>query len=125
LWLICLIIIIISITIRHIVCAITGNISGANDVFKEYLVGIYQSYRFSALFLFVLIILILYTTILPVTASFLIGGIILGIIYLIRVLRLILIFINRNISIFYLILYLCALEILPALIFVKYFRGLF
>jgi hypothetical protein len=44
--------------------------------------------------------------------------------YLIRVIRLIIIFLNRNISIFYLILYLCALEILPVLIVIKYFTGL-
>ena len=44
--------------------------------------------------------------------------------YSIRVIRLLIIFLNRNISIFYLILYLCALEILPVLIVVKYFTGL-
>ncbi len=52
------------------------------------------------------------------------GIIVLGILYLIRVLRLFVIFINRNISILYLILYLCALEILPILISVKYISGL-
>ena len=123
-WLLCLFTIIVSVTIRHFICEITGNMSGEKDVFREYLVGIYQSYRFIALFLFVLIILISYTVILPPGTGFIIGSIVIGVIYLIRVTRLIIIFINRNISIFYLILYLCALEILPVLILVKYFSGL-
>ncbi|MDO9580609.1 MAG: DUF4271 domain-containing protein [Bacteroidales bacterium] len=124
LWLIFFSIIIVSVTLRHFICVIAGNISGEKDVFKEYLVGIYQSYRFSALFLFVLVILMLYTVILPPSICFIIGSIVLSIIYLIRVTRLLIIFINHNISIFYLILYLCALEILPVLISVKYFTGL-
>ena len=124
LWLILLGIIIIAVTLRHFVCVITGNISGEKDVFREYLVSIYQSYRFSAMFLFIIVILMLYTAILPPDKGFIIGYIVLGIIYLIRITRLLIIFINRNISIFYLILYLCALEILPVLISVKYFAGL-
>jgi hypothetical protein len=123
-WLISLAIIISAVTLRHIICLITGNISGEKEVFSEYLLGVYQSYRFSAFFLFVLVIIISYTSMLPVRGSLISGFIVLGIMYMIRVLRLLIIFINRNISIFYLILYLCALEILPVLISVKYFTGL-
>jgi hypothetical protein len=123
-WLISLGIIISAVTLRHIVCVITGNASGEKEVFREYLLGIYQSYRFSALFLFVLIILNSYTVLIPSRMYLISGIIVLGITYLIRVVRLLIIFINRNISIFYLILYLCALEILPVLITVKYFAGL-
>jgi len=123
-WLISLGIIISAVTLRHIVCVITANASGEKEVFMEYLLGVYQSYRFSALFLFVLIILMSYTVLFPVRVYFISGIIVLGIMYLIRVIRLMIIFINRNISIFYLILYLCALEILPVLISVKYFTGL-
>jgi len=123
-WLISLGIIISAVTLRHIVCVITGNASGKKEVFMEYLLGVYQSYRFSALFLFVLIILMSYTVLFPARVYFISGIIVLGIMYLIRVIRLMIIFINRNISIFYLILYLCALEILPVLISVKYFTGL-
>ena len=78
----------------------------------------------AAFFLFLFIILMSYTEILPVKVFILSGIFILAIIYLIRVVRLFIIFLNRNISIFYLILYLCALEILPVLIIVKYFTGL-
>jgi hypothetical protein len=124
-YLISLGIIISAVTLRHLVCLLTGNISEERDVFRDYLAGVYQSYRLSAMILFVVIILLTYTLLLP-SQVFLISGIIaLGLMYLIRIVRLLIIFINRNISIFYLILYLCALEILPVGITVKYFTGLF
>ncbi|MDO9339321.1 MAG: DUF4271 domain-containing protein [Bacteroidales bacterium] len=123
-WLIFLGTIISAVTLRHIVCVTAGNISGEKEVFREYLLGIYQSYRFSALFLFVLIVLMSYTMLLPARGGVISGVTVLGIMYLIRVIRLLIIFLNRNISIFYLILYLCALEILPVVISVKYFTGL-
>jgi Domain of unknown function (DUF4271) len=124
LWLIAFGVISVAITLRHIACVITGVTSGEQEAFTKYLLGIYQSYRFGALFLFVIVILISYTRILPVRNLMITGIFILGLMYLIRVIRLLIIFLNRNISIFYLILYLCALEILPVLIVVKYFTGL-
>jgi hypothetical protein len=123
-WLIYLVVIISAVTLRHLVCIAAGSASGESEVFREYLLAVYQSYRFSALFLFVLIILMSYTILFPVRAYLITGIIVMGIMYLIRITRLMIIFINRNISIFYLILYLCALEILPVLITVKYFTGL-
>jgi hypothetical protein len=101
-----------------------GNLSGESEVFNEYLLNVYQSYRFSSLIVFTLVILLVYTAVLPTSVYFIAGVIVLIIFYLIRVLRLFLIFMKRNISILYLILYLCALEILPVLILVKYFTGL-
>jgi hypothetical protein len=123
-WLIVLGIISIAVTIRHIVCVVTGTLSGQEEVFREYLLGIYHSYRFGAIFLFVFIILMSYTEFLPPKDYVLSGLFIIATVYLIRVIRLLIIFLKRNISIFYLILYLCALEILPVLIIVKYFTGL-
>jgi|WetSurMetagenome_2_1015567.scaffolds.fasta_scaffold03353_8 hypothetical protein len=123
-WLIAVGIISLAVTIRHTVCIITGSASGQKELFREYLLGIYHSYRFGAVFLFVFIIMMSYTEILPEKDYILSGIIILFIIYLIRVIRLLIIFLNRSVSIFYLILYLCALEILPVLIIVKYFTGL-
>jgi hypothetical protein len=123
-WLIALGIVCLAVTLRHITCVITGFTSGEREVFTKYLLGIYQSYRIAAFFLFVIIILMSYTRILPVK-DFIISGIfVAGVIYLFRVISLLVIFLNKNISIFYLILYLCALEILPVLIIVKYFTGL-
>jgi hypothetical protein len=123
-WLIALGVIICVITIHHIICIITGNASGQREAFREYLIAVYHSYRFSALFLFVIIVLMSYTSLFTVSFYISSGIVILLALYLIRILRLLIIFINRNISIFYLILYLCALEILPVLMTVKYFTGL-
>jgi hypothetical protein len=124
-YLISLGLIIIAVTLRHIACLITGNLSGQEDLFRDYLVGVYQSYRLSAIILFIIVILLSYTLLLPAKVYFIFGISALGLMYLIRIIRLLIIFINRNISIFYLILYLCALEILPVGISVKYFTGLF
>jgi hypothetical protein len=123
-WSIALGLIIISVTLRHFVCTITGNMSDQRSLFHDYLHTVYQSYRFGAIFLFILVIMMSYTELLPGKSYFIIGPAILLILYLIRIFRLLLIFINRNISIFYLILYLCALEFLPVLITIKYFSGL-
>jgi hypothetical protein len=123
-WGISLTVIIASLTIRHLLCIVTGNLSGENEAFREYLAGIYQSYRMAGLISFLLVIFISYTAVLPEKIYFLTGLFTIALIYLIRVIRLLLIFINRHISIFYLILYLCALEILPVLILLKYFTGL-
>ena len=123
-WLISVLVVIMAVTLRHIVCIITGSASGQRDVFMEYLLGVYQSYRFSALFMFIIIILMSYTTILSVKSSLTVGIILFATLYMIRIMRLFIIFINRNISIFYLILYLCALEILPVVISVKFISDL-
>jgi hypothetical protein len=116
--------VIFAVTSRHFICLAAGNLSGESEVFNEYLINVYQSYRFSSVILFAVVILLVYTVILPPRIIFILGAIALIIFYLLRVFRLFLIFMKRNISVLYLILYLCALEILPVLILVKYFTGL-
>jgi len=122
-WLICLGIISLAVTFRHFISIFTGKISGLEEVFSDYLYTVYQSYWYGGLTIFFLLTLKYYTHILPPNGYFITGISILGIIYLFRVIRLLTIFINRGLSIFYLILYLCALEILPVVISVKYFTG--
>jgi hypothetical protein len=124
-WAISFGIIILSVTVRHILCFLTGRISGQVDLFNEYIITIYHSYRFSALFLFFIVILISYTRILNPKVLFITGFLVFAGMYLIRIIRLFFIFLKRNFSILYLILYLCALEFLPVLIILKYFTGLF
>ena len=124
-WIISLFIIVISVTARHLICIITGTISGEREIFNEYIVTVYHSYRIMASALFVISILLSYTNIFPPEFLIITGFFIIGILYLIRIIRLLFIFMKRNISLFSLILYLCALEILPVLISVKYFTGLF
>jgi hypothetical protein len=116
--------VIFSITSRHFICLAAGNLSGESEVFNEYLINVYQSYRFSSVIIFIIVIFLVYTVFLPPQIFFILGAIVLIIFYLLRIFRLFLIFMKRNISVLYLILYLCALEILPVLILVKYFTGL-
>jgi len=107
-------------TVRHITCLIVGNISEEREVFGEYLFWIYQAYRLASMILLVLSILILYTTAVPLSVLFYTGFVIVATMYLLRITRLFLIFISRHTSILYLILYLCALEIIPVAVIVKY-----
>jgi hypothetical protein len=123
-WLICFGVVTSAITIRHIVCNIIGNISSEQDLFSEYLIGIYHIYRAAGIILFLACLLVLYTTFLPQGVWFTGGIIVIGLLYIIRIIRLFLIFMTRHVSILYLILYLCALEILPVVIIVKYVTGL-
>ena len=124
-WFICFVVTIAAITSRHLLCLITGNISGEKDLFNEYIITIYNSYRYLAVILFILVILVLYTNLFAVKSLFLAGLFSFAITYLIRIFRFFLIFMKKNISIFYLILYLCALEFLPVLVLMKYITGLF
>jgi len=123
-WFILFCFVIVVVTLRHLTCLITGNISGRTELFNEYIINIYHSYRFSSLVLFILVALIVYTVILPPGVYFITGMIVLLVMYFFRIVRLFLIFMRQDISILYLILYLCALEILPVLISLKYFTGL-
>ncbi len=124
-WLISLAIIIAAITVRHIICFATGRLSGEEEAFAEYMITVYSSYRYMAIILFVIVILLAYSRIFLPKTLISAGIFTIGALYLMRILRLALIFIKRNISILYLILYLCALEFLPVLVALKYFTGLF
>ena len=123
-WLIYFVVIISALTLRHFICVIIGTISDEKEIFREYLIGIYQGYRLAGLFLLLSTVLILYTTLIPVNILFHAGFMVVALLYFIRAFRLFLIFINRHVSIFYLILYLCALEILPVVIIVRYITEL-
>jgi hypothetical protein len=124
-WLTALLIITISVSSRFIICHLAGRASGTDEAFGEYSVTIFQSYRFLGLILLILTILLSYTTLFPTKSLFITGFIIAAVTYLMRITRLLIIFLKRNISIFYLILYLCALEFLPVLILLKYLTDLF
>jgi hypothetical protein len=113
------------VTLRHLVCFATGVISGQKQIFNEYMVTVYQSYRYAALILFILVIILSYTELFSAQTIFTLGLIGFSALYLMRIIRLLLIFIKRDVSVLYLILYLCALEFLPVLVTAKYFTGLF
>jgi len=122
--LICLGTIITAVTMRHFLCLAAGSLSDRQEVFDEYLVTVYNSYRFVSVLLLVIVILLAYTFVFPQNLLLGAGIALLAVFYLFRIFRLFLIFIKRNISVLYLILYLCALEILPVLILIRYFSQL-
>lgn len=125
LWLACTAVAATAMTVRFIVSSITGTISEKPDIFSVYMVTVYNFYRIWGLVCFILLIMMIYTSFLsPGVIVF--SGIIAGILlYIIRIVRLLLIFITRRASVLYLILYLCALEILPVAVIIKYITGLF
>ena len=124
-WLLSLGVVISALTLRHITCYITGRASSQTELFNEYIITIYQSYRYSAFVLLMLIVIICYVSLFPVKALLYTGILVFILLYLFRLTRLVLIFIKRNVSILYLILYLCALEFLPVVVFIKFLTGLF
>jgi hypothetical protein len=119
LWLITLAIVIAAVTTRHISCILTGHLSGQREVFNEYIITIYQSYRYMGFGSILLVSLISYTGILTPEIFFITGYILFGVLYLMRIARLMLIFLKGRFSILYWILYLCALEILPLAVLIK------
>ncbi len=125
LWIIFFGLILFMVLIRHLICSLLGGITGEKAVFSEYSATVYQSYHISGFILFLLAVLIVYTTF-PAPQILLYAGLFaVSLAYLMRITRLLFIFLKCNISIFYLILYLCALEFLPVLVVLKNLTGLF
>jgi len=125
LWIIFFGMILLTVLIRHLICILLSGITGERAVFGEYCATVYQFWYITGFILFLLTVLIIYTTF-PAPQILLYAGLFAGsVAYLMRILRLFFIFLKCNISIFYLILYLCALEFLPVLVVLRYLTDLF
>lgn len=109
----------LSLILRHFVLIITAGITSTRTLFREYMNVIYNSWFADAIILFILNAIIFFTPQVNFAVVSVTGIIVTGIILFIRLLRLANIFIKRHISIFYFILYLCALEVLPVLVIAK------
>ncbi len=104
---------------RHLVCIFVAEIADLKSLFHEYMIVVYNSWFASALLLFILNGIIIFEP-LDNTLPIIIAGLVfISIVLIIRVLRLLLIFNNRHVSVSYFILYLCALEVLPVLVSMK------
>ncbi|NLA47967.1 MAG: DUF4271 domain-containing protein [Bacteroidales bacterium] len=125
LWLLLLSLTAFLITIRIIICFILGIISDEKTVFAEYAATIFQSYQITGFSLYIISVLLVYTRLFPPAGLLYTGFILAALVYLMRIYRLFLIFLKKDVSIFYLILYLCVLEFLPALIVLRYLTNLF
>lgn len=105
--------------LRHLTSIILAETTGMKSAYREYMNIIYNTWFADAMILFILNAIILFSPVsnpIPLIWS---GIIITAIFMIVRVLRLLTIFLNRHISISYFILYLCALEILPVLVIMK------
>ena len=104
---------------RHFTSILVAAVTGLNKPFREYMNVIYSSWFACSVFLFILSVIILYAPVSNTLPMVFTGLVFTSIFLLIRALRLLLIFHERHISIFYFLLYLCALEVLPVLVILK------
>jgi len=123
LWLINIGILSLGLALRFIILSITGKITATSGAFEEYGYNIAQFYKFLAIPLLIINFFIPYLEILPDMVLLVIGITVIVNILVIRTLRLFSIFIRRGFSLLYIILYLCALEFTPILVFGKYLGG--
>jgi hypothetical protein len=107
--------------VRHVVLHITGYLFDNHHVFREYLHQIFLIYKNLGIYLIILVIGLAY-----VREDLRIYFVYLGIMlvcsaYFLRLFKGVRILMNKDVLIFYLILYLCTLEILPFLILYRFF----
>jgi hypothetical protein len=113
----------IVISLRYIVNLIIGIITRSGDTFREYFFNISRGYKLFGIILMVLNFLISYLVSIPDLYIIYLSLVIFAIIYIFRAIRLASIFIRKRFSLFYMILYLCALEFFPALVLIRYLSG--
>ncbi len=105
--------------LRHFTCIIVAAFSGQKGLFMEYMSIIYTTWFILSLVFFGLSIIVLFTSIKePLLLVWIAGGVA-GLLIIIRIMRLLNIFLKRRVPLLYFILYLCALEVLPVLIIIK------
>ncbi len=107
--------------VRYVVLHITGYLFDNHHVFKEYLHQIFLIYKSLGIYLIMLVIGLAY-----IREDLRIYFVYMGIIlvfsaYFLRLFKGVRILMNKDVLIFYLILYLCTLEILPFLILYRFF----
>lgn len=122
-WGIILVSIMVIVTSRHMVTLITGSISSTYNTFMEYLNAIYTGYRGIGLGIFPVIVAISLLYDPPVDILLKTGIGIIIITYIIRITRLLIIFLQNRLPLFYYILYLCALEFLPFALLYRVIAG--
>lgn len=105
--------------IRHLTTIIMAEITGLQSLYREYMNIVYNTWFACALLLFIINTIILFAPLENPSLIIKTGLIIVAISLIIRSLRLMSIFIDKHVSVFYFLLYLCALEVLPVLVTFK------
>jgi hypothetical protein len=104
---------------KQFISYLVGAISLTQKMFKEYMHNVFVYNKNIGLFFFPVILGIVYMPPFLQSLFFYAGLAIFGMAYLFRFIRGFQIFLKEGVSILYWILYLCALEILPILLFLK------
>lgn len=113
-----------SFSLRHISTLIIRHISRSLLLFGDYIVTIHTVWQLTGMILLPLSASLLYLKYSPVEMLVTIGGSIIILLYILRLIRLLSFFIRRRVSIIYYILYICALELLPVALVVKILENL-
>jgi hypothetical protein len=106
--------------IKTFVCTLLGYVFKVQDEFSEYTHNINLFNKNIGLFLFPIIILFPYVNVTISHIVIYVGILVIMLMFVLRTIRGFQIIMRKGISLFYLILYLCAIEILPVLLAVKY-----
>ena len=123
LWLVNFGIISVGLGLRFIIIGFIGEFTGSRSAFEEYGFNLAQIYKFIAIPLLIINFLLLYLDSLPDIIFVVVAAILVLNMIIIRIIRLFSVFVRRGFSLFYMILYLCALEFTPILVFAKYISG--
>ena len=113
----------VSALFRYTVSVIAGELTGSRKLFDEYYYNISRFYMFLSVILLFINFLIPYLVIIPDIFFIVFSCVLLALLLILRIIRLSSIILRRSFSLLYMILYLCALEITPVLIFIKYLSG--
>ena len=105
---------------RHVVCIIVASVTGQKKLFMEYVSVVYNAWFIAAVCCFFLSSVILFVPLKTPVAVIYAGAVLTVFLLFLRTIRLLNIFIIRRVPILYFILYLCALEVLPVLIVLKF-----
>ena len=105
--------------LRHLASMVVAEITGWKLMFREYMNVVYNVWFAGALLFFILSGIIIFAEVNNTLPIIITGIIVMAILLIIRILRLLTIFHKRHVSVFYFILYLCALEVLPLLVVLK------
>jgi hypothetical protein len=106
---------------RYAVLHITGYLFDKHHVFREYLHQIFLIYKSMGIYLIILVIGLAYIREEWRILFIYLGMALISVAYLLRFFKGVRILMNKDVLIFYLILYLCTLEILPFLILYRFF----
>ena len=112
------------ILIRYIVLNVLGEIFNVQKEYKEYLYNQLMFNKLLGLILLPLIFLVLYVPEILRDSILLLGALLIVVSFFVKLIRGYAIIIKKDVLIFYVLLYLCTLEILPVLVGITYIKRL-